>query len=212
MRKISKIFLTGLATVVPITVTVYFIYWLFTTSEKTLGKVFRYFLPDGWYVPGLGVLTAIGLIFCVGILMRAWIVKTLYGMGEKILYKIPLVGSVYGSMRDLFTLFSKDQAESFNQSVLVDWDDKQLLGLVTRSDLDEWFPDDEGAKEQIAVFLPMSFNMGGYMILVKRDQIRPVDMSVEEMMRIALTAGITSSHQSKKTHKAEPAKTSSENA
>lgn len=212
MRKISKIFLTGLATVVPITVTVYFIYWLFTTSEKTLGKVFRYFLPDGWYVPGLGVLTAIGLIFCVGILMRAWIVKTLYGMGEKILYKIPLVGSVYGSMRDLFTLFSKDQAESFNQSVLVDWDDKQLLGLVTRSDLDEWFPDDEGAKDQIAVFLPMSFNMGGYMILVKRDQIRPVDMSVEEMMRIALTAGITSSHQSKKTHKAEPAKTSSENA
>lgn len=212
MRKISKIFLTGLATVVPITVTVYFIYWLFTTSEKTLGKVFRYFLPDGWYVPGLGVLTAIGLIFCVGILMRAWIVKTLYGMGEKILYKIPLVGSVYGSMRDLFTLFSKDQAESFNQSVLVDWDDKQLLGLVTRSDLDEWFPDDEGAKDQIAVFLPMSFNMGGYMILVKRDQIRPVDMSVEEMMRIALTAGITSSHQSKKTHKAEPAKKSSENA
>lgn len=194
LRNIGKIFLTGLATVVPITVTAYFIFWLFTSSEKTLGKVFRYFLPDGWYLPGLGVLTAIGLIFCVGILMRAWIVKTVYGMGEKILYKIPLVGSLYGSMRDLFTVFSGDQADSFNQSVLVKMDDKHLMGLVTRSDLSDWFPDDETAKDQIAVYLPMSYNMGGYMILVKRDQVQVLDMPVEEMMRIAITAGVTSSH------------------
>lgn len=194
MKKIGKTFLTGLATIVPVTVTLYFIYWLTISAENTLGKLFRYLLPDGWYLPGLGLLTGLILVFFTGLLMHAWIVKKVYEMGEQLLYRIPLIRSVYGSIRDLFNLFSSNHEETLNQAVIFKQGEIQMVGFITRQNVDDLLPQSE-TDDNVAVYLPMSYMIGGYMVIVPRSSLQPLDMPVEDVMRIAITAGITRTHQ-----------------
>lgn len=189
MRQIGKTFLTGFATVVPIALTIYLIYWLSVTSESALGALFRYLLPDGLYRPGMGLAAGIVLVFLVGMLMHAWVVRRLFALGEHLLYRIPLIRSVYGSIRDLINLFSRDQKDALHQTVIIHIGGMRLIGFVTRSDLSS-FPDEIGGPEDIAVYLPMSYMIGGYLIIVPRSDVQPIDMSVEDALRFILTAGI----------------------
>lgn len=189
MKQIGRTFLTGFATVVPIAVTIYLIYWLSITSESALGALFRYLLPSGWYRPGMGLAAGVLLVFLVGMLMHAWVVRKLFAFGEHLLYRIPLIRSVYGSVRDLINLFSRDQKEALHQTVVFTVGGMRLIGFVTRSDL-SGLPDAIGAPEDIAVYLPMSYMIGGYLIIVPRSDVQPIDMSVEEALRFILTAGI----------------------
>lgn len=190
MKQIGRTFLTGLATIVPIAVTLYLIYWLSVTAESSLGALFRYLLPEGWYRPGIGLAAGMLLVFLVGMLMHAWVVQKLFAWGERLLYRIPLIRSVYGSVRDLFNLFSQAQEQALNQTVVLSLGEMRLIGFVTRQDLSQ-LPGEIGTTENVAVYLPMSYMIGGYMVIVPRSDVQPIDMSVEDALRFILTAGIT---------------------
>ncbi len=190
MRSIGKTFLTGLAAVVPVVVTLYLIFWMAATAESVLGGLFRALLPNGWYWPGMGLGAALALIFLVGMLMHAWLVQRAYGWLERLLYHIPLVRSVYGSIRDVFNLFSQAHEQTLHQTVVVSLGELRLIGFVTRRDLED-LPPEMGASGHVAVYLPMSYMIGGYLVVVPPSAIQPIDMSVEEALRFTLTAGIT---------------------
>ncbi len=200
MKWIGRTFLAGLAAVVPVIATLYLVYWLAITSETALGGVYRALLPPGWYWPGMGLVTALLLILLTGILMHAWLVQKLYGLAERLLYRIPLVRSIYGSIRDLFNLLSKNNALSLHQTVIITIGEMRLVGFVTRNDL-TGLPDGLGTgnSDNVVVYLPMSYMIGGYMIVVPKSVIEPVEMSVEEAMRFALTAGVASTDGERKT-------------
>lgn len=190
MKWIGKAFLTGLAAIVPIVVTLYLIYWLAVTAETALGDLFRHLLPQGWYWPGMGLGAGLLLAFLTGLLMHAWLVQRLYGRVEGLLYRIPLIRSVYGSMRDLVNLFSQAREKTLHQTVILSWGGMRLIGLITRQDLTN-LPAGIGAADDVIVLLPMSYNVGGYIVVVPRSAVQPIDMSVEDALRFTLTAGIT---------------------
>ncbi len=99
--------------------TLYLLYWLGTTAESVLGDPLRHALPQGWYRPGMGVTAGLLLVFLIGVLMRAWLVQSLYGWVERLLDRIPLIRSVYGSLRDLFDLFSHAREQALHQTVIL---------------------------------------------------------------------------------------------
>lgn len=189
MKSIGRTFLSGLAAIVPIAITVYLIYWLAVTTETVLGEMFRALLPDGWYRPGMGLGAGLLLVFLIGILMHAWLVQKLYSWAESLLYRIPLIRSVYGSIRDLFNLFSHAQEQALNQTVVISYGDMRLIGFVTRRDLSD-LPTEIGAADDVIVYLPLSYMIGGYLIVVPESAVQPVDMPVEDALRFVLTAGI----------------------
>ena len=189
MKSIGKTFISGLAAIVPIAITVYLIYWLAVTTETVLGETFRALLPDGWYRPGMGLGAGLLLVFLVGILMHAWLVQKLYSWAERLLYRIPLIRSVYGSIRDLFNLFSHAQEEALNQTGVISYGDMRLIGFITRRDLSD-LPPEIGAADDVIVYLPLSYMIGGYLIVVPESAVQPVDMPVEDALRFVLTAGI----------------------
>jgi uncharacterized membrane protein len=190
MKRIGTTFLTGLTAIVPVVVTLYLIYWLAATAETALGDLFRHLLPDGWYWPGMGLGAGLLLVFLIGLLMHAWLVQRLYGWAEGLLYRIPLIRSVYGSMRDLFNLFSQAREQALHQTVVLSWGEMRLIGFITRQDLSD-LPAGIGAADDVIVLLPMSYNIGGYIVVVPRSAVQPIDMSVEDALRFTLTAGIT---------------------
>lgn len=188
MKYLSQIFLAGLAAVVPLALTVALLVWLGVQSERLLGGAVRWLLPDALVFPGLGLILGIVLVFGVGLLMQIWLVQRLFAVGEALLERIPLIKTVYGSIRDVMHMFSRRDGEETGKPVVVHLAgrDEALLGLVTRDGLEE----DMGGADIVAVYLPMSYQIGGYTLLLPRDQVSPLDMGAQEAMRFVLTAGM----------------------
>ena len=188
-KSFSTTLITGLITVLPIVLTLYFLYWLALTSEEILGQALRWALPEVVYFPGLGTLTGLVAIFFVGLLMKAVLVRQIFALGEGILYRVPIIKTVYRAIRDLFDFFSPKK-ESFGRVVIVNFNGIEIIGFVTQED-PERMPEAFRDRNSVLVYLPMSYMIGGYTILVPREDIIPCNMSMDEAMRFALTAGIT---------------------
>ncbi|MEK6593521.1 MAG: DUF502 domain-containing protein [Pseudomonadota bacterium] len=190
---LSKIFLQGLVVVLPITITLAVIYWFASTAETFLGGLVQFLAPGWRYWTGLGVLIGLLLVLAAGLMMNAWITRRLLVHAEALMGRIPVVKSIYGSLRDLARFLSRDGSkDGFHQVVMVSVTDQiRLLGFVTREDF-AGLPDKLGASDTVGVYLPMSYQIGGYTVFLPRSAVEPIDMSVEDAMRFTLTAGMSS--------------------
>ena len=194
LKTISKTLLTGFITILPVVLTIYLLYWLAVSAESVLGKMIRLMLPDHLYWPGMGVIAGLVVVFAVGLLMHAYVVQRLFARGEQVLYHLPLIKTIYRSIRDFFEYFSPAREKEFEQVVAVSFGDTgmQVIGFVTQA-LPENMPENFREKDSILVYLPLSYMIGGYAVLVPRSAVRSLDMNMEEAMRFTLTAGVTGS-------------------
>ena len=188
-KSISTTLITGFITIVPVVLTIYLLYWMAVSSEEVMGTALRYVLPEVAYFPGLGTIVGLIIVFFVGLLMKAVLVRQLFAFGENILYHLPIIKTVYRAIRDLFDFFTPKK-ESFNRVVIVRIGHMETIGFVTQED-PERLPESFRDRDSVLVYLPMSYMIGGYTVLVPRDHIEPCKMSMDEAMRFALTAGIT---------------------
>lgn len=188
-KSISKILLTGFITLLPVVLTIYLLYWLAVSSEHVMGNLLRFLLPEVLYFPGLGMLAGLVVVFIVGLLMNAIVVRKLFSLGEQVLYRLPLIKSVYGAFRDFFDFFSPKKS-GFGQVVAVTFNNMEIIGFVTQEDQNR-LPESFRDRDSVLVYLPMSYMVGGYTIFVKRSDLRPLKMSMDEAMRFVMTAGIT---------------------
>lgn len=194
MKFISKNILAGLAASLPVVLTLYFLYWLAVTAENALGGVIRLFLPETMYWPGMGLVATLVVVFVLGLLMHAYVFQRLFASGERLLYRMPLIKTVYRAIRDFFDYFSPSSEREFEQVVAVTIGDTgmQVIGFVTQA-IPERLPEDFRGEDSILVYLPLSYMIGGYAVLIPRNAVRPLGMNMEEAMRFTLTAGVTGS-------------------
>lgn len=192
MKLLTRTFLTGLVTVLPVVATVYLLVWLAVTTESLLGSLMRLLLPPALYRPGLGTALGVVVVFLVGLLMRTWVARRVFVWAEGLLFRLPLVKSIYGALRDFFRFLTASKEQGLQQVVTVRLGDTdlRLVGFLTRSDL-SGLPPGIGVPGRVAVYLPMSYQIGGYTLLAPREAVQPVEMSLEEAMRFALTAGLS---------------------
>ncbi len=192
MKSISKTFLTGLITILPVVLTIYLVYWLVVSMETALGQVIRAGLPEAWYLPGMGVVAGLGVVFLIGLLMHAYVVQWLFAKAESLVFHVPLIKTIYRSIRDFFDYFSPARTKDFQQVVAVNLGDTGMrtIGFVTQTD-PQRLPQGYGDEDSVLVYLPMSYMIGGYSVLVPRSAVQPLDMSMEEAVRFSLTAGVT---------------------
>ena len=188
-KETSKTLLTGFITLLPVVLTIYFLYWLAVSSENIMGAALRWLLPQAFYFPGLGMMAGLLLVFIVGLLMKAILIRQLFGLGERILYRLPLIKTVYRAMRDLFEFFTPKK-EGLGQVVAVTYDGIEMIGFITQTD-EQRLPESFQEQDKVLVYLPMSYMIGGFTLFIPREHVRPINMSMEEAMRFTLTAGIT---------------------
>lgn len=192
VKFISKNILTGLITLLPIALTLYLFYWILVSMEAALGDLIRILVPYHWYKPGMGLLVGCILAFLMGLLMHAYVVQRLFAKGEQLLFRMPVIKSIYKAIRDFFDYFSPEKRKEFDQVVAVRLgeSDMELIGFVTQDRQDK-LPVGLRQSGVILVYLPLSYMIGGYAVLLPRSAVRPLDMSLEEAMRFTLTAGVT---------------------
>ena len=137
-------------------------------------------------MPGMGIALAIALIFITGIIVNAYLLNNLVKWGEHALTRIPVVKSIYNAARDFTNFIYGDKKEDMQQVVLVTVaGNMKLMGFITKQDVTL---NDTG---YISVYLPMSYQIGGYTIYVKPDDIEYLDINIDEAMRTVLTANIS---------------------
>lgn len=200
LRTLARIFVQGLIAILPIVVTVYLLALLIWWLESSVRWLLLLFVAEDRQEafsealpPGIGVLAAVLVIFLLGLLLRAYLVQRIYEIAERAMQRIPVIKSVYGSVKDLLQYFAGNgEGQQMSQVVLVRMpgSDQKLLGMVTRQTFTD-LPEGLGDDQSVAVYLPMSYQLGGFTVILPRDQVEPIEMSIEDGLRFALTAGVT---------------------
>lgn len=189
----ARAFFRGLAVLIPLVVTLALVGWLIALAERSLGAAMRWLLPEAVHFPGMGLLTAILLAIAVGYLLEFFFVRRIVAWGEGLLKRLPLVKTVYGAIKDTVDfLGSGRKKKELDQVVLVRVhpDFPPMTGFLTREDLSP-VSAELAQEDRVAVYLPMSYQIGGYTVFVPRESITPLDLDVEDGMRFVMTAGMS---------------------
>ncbi len=185
---LKRVFLLGLVAVLPAYVTVYVLLALFHLVDGTFAPGIERIV--GFHIPGLGLLVTIVLILAAGFAMNFVIVQRLGRSLEVFIGTIPFVRTVYAAVKQVVQpLLGDDEHMAFKQVVTFEWPGEGLwvVGFLVKEALvgPEPGPDDE-----VVVFLPTNHLHLGYVLATKRSRLRPVDMSIEEALRMQFSLGV----------------------
>jgi uncharacterized membrane protein len=202
MRRLWNTFLKGLVAVLPVALTVYVVYWLGRTAETILSRPLRLVLPADTYWPGLGLLMGFLLVLLAGVMVDAYVVRRLLRLGESVLERIPVVKTIFGALQDVTRFLpAGGKARDLKRVVWWQFGGARVIGFVTEEHVSLRLFGAE-AHELVAVYFPMSYQIGGYTLYLHKDQLQETDLSVEEAMRLVLIGGVTS-HDTPPTARAE---------
>ena len=192
MRKIWNTMLKGLVALLPIGLTVYLVYWLAVAAEKLFSRVLKLVIPDSAYWPGLGLFAGLVVLYLAGLAVNAYFVRRALRFGDDLFARIPVVKTFYVAIRDFMRFFpSAGKGSDLKRVVLVPFGPGKAIGFVTaESGAALGIEDTSG--DTVAVYLPMSYMIGGYTVFLPRDATEPTSLSVEAGMRIALMGGVQS--------------------
>lgn len=172
-------------------VTVVVLGWLASVAERVLGTAIQYLIPESWYIRGMGLAIGVIFVFFFGLLISVYGVPQLINIVERKIGRVPLVKTIYGAVRDLLSFFTRKGEEgAVNQVVVVTFGDSGIkaVGLLMR-DSYENLPVGLGGEDYIVVYFPQSYQLGGMLLLVPRENVTPVDMKLEDALRFIITAG-----------------------
>lgn len=190
LANLRKWFLQGIALVAPLAITIAFLFWLGRSVELFMGDLLRTLLPPEWDIPGMGLLAGVLLTLAAGLMANLFLVRWLLRLTEGVLDHIPLVKSLFQGLKDIARFFSKEGDSTLGRAVTVEIQGARLVGFVMQEHA--VLPGElaDGLEERrIAVYLPMSYQVGGYTLYLDRDRVTPLDVSAEDAMRAVLTGG-----------------------
>lgn len=190
VARLMRLFFKGLGTIIPIALTVVVVFWLAGIAERGIGSLIKLVLPEDWYITGMGLVGGILVVLAIGLLSQVWLFRKLIDLGEAILDRMPVIKSLFRATKDFVEYFSSDNKDRFSQAVMVRHPDLKLgvMGFVTREDFSNLPFGEEG---EVAVYLPLSYQVAGYTIFVPREWCEPIDLPFEDAIRLILTAGMS---------------------
>lgn len=187
-------FVAGLLVWVPLGVTIFIVGFLVRLLNSSLLLLPKRYSPEHWLgfpLPGFGVILGLVIVLLTGFLVANFAGRRVLALVEHLLDRIPLVRSVYGGVKRLTeTIFSEDN-ESFRRVLLVEYPRRDMwtLAFQTGTTVDE--VQAKTAKDVITVYIPTTPNpTSGFVVLVPRDDVIPLDMSVEDGLRMIISMGV----------------------
>ncbi len=177
-NRILKYFLRGLLFVVPVALTTFIIFEIIQWLDNLIP----------YKVPGLGLLTILVVISLVGYLASTLLAGPLFNMLEDLMVRVPLVNIIYTSLKDLIAAFVGDK-KKFDKPVLVALtSDLTVLkpGFITQEDLSNL-----GLIDQVAVYLPHSYNFSGNLFIVPARFVQPMNATGADVMKFIVSGGVS---------------------
>jgi uncharacterized membrane protein len=198
MIKLRKWFFAGLLVLVPLAITIWLLEWAISSLDKTL-----LLLPKAWHpdvllpvhIPGFGVILTLVVLLLVGATVSNFLGKRLVGWWDALLGRIPVVRSIYSSVKQVSDTLFSENGNAFRKAVLVEWPraGTWTIGFVTgvpSGDVLEVLQHGE-MDEFLSVYIPTTPNpTGGYMMMFKKSECLALSMSVDEALKYVVSMGV----------------------
>ncbi len=190
MAFLSRVFIKGLFTLLPMTLTIALLIWIVSKAEWAFGEPLRELLPPTLYFPGAGVALAIVVIFIAGLMVNNYLANQLVGWLETQVERMPIVKSIYAPIRDVTQLFTKNGPQQHQRVVMVKISEGvETMGLITRDRFHD-LPAGTIAPDHVAVFLPFSYGVGGFTVIVAKTALRETLLPAEKALQLSITGWV----------------------
>lgn len=194
LRAMRKYLLAGIAVLFPLFISVYLVYLLFSLSDRIAGRFINAYLKDayGFTIPGLGFLIILAVIIIAGIMVNHFITRRFFSLLDMLFMRIPLVSNLYPSAKQLSDfLFKSERRKEFNKVVLVEfpYPGAYSIGFVTNEALGPI--NTMTNKDMVNVYIALAPSpFSGFLVIVPRDKIKPLDISFEETIKYIVSGGV----------------------
>ena len=201
LTKFRRFFLTGLLVTAPIIITIYVTWLVITFIDIKVANLlpeyldFRKALP--FQVPGIGLLIVIFVITFIGAITPGLIGRNLLKLGEMILFKTPVIRTVYSSIKQIMETVMSTNSKSFKEVVLVEYprQDIWVIAFVTSSVKGE-IDDKIRKSDLVSIFVPTTPNpTSGFLLFVAKKDLIYLNMPVEQAVKLVISGGIVSPKQ-----------------
>lgn len=193
-RGVQRYLIAGLLVWVPVGITWLTFKFLLDLTDGLLTLLPEHYRPDhllGFHVPGLGALLALIVLLLTGVLVANLVGQTLVVWWDELMNRIPLVRTIYSGVKG-FTESLVTSKASFRQVVMIEFPrrDTWTMAFVTATDLPD-YSGRYGGEPQICVYVPTTpIPTTGYNLIVPKSEVVPIDMSVDDAMKMIVTLGV----------------------
>ncbi|CAN5540853.1 DUF502 domain-containing protein [soil metagenome] len=194
MSSIRRWLLAGLLVLVPLAITLAVLNWIVATLDQTLLILPVAWHPDrllGFHLPGFGVLLTFGIVLLMGAIASNFLGNKLLMLGNALLRRIPIVRSIYSSVKQVSDTLFSENGNAFRKALLIQWPREGVwtIGFLTGlpgGDVVNHLPAD-----YLSVYVPTTPNpTGGYFIMLKKTECIELKMSVDEALTYVISMGV----------------------
>ena len=201
MASLRKWLLTGLLVVVPGVITVWVLNWIIGTLDQTLQILPQSWQPDqvlGYHIPGFGVVLTLAILLIVGGTASNFVGRKLVSWGDALVSRIPVVRSIYSSVKQVSDTLFSESGNAFRTAVLVQWPHPGMwtIGFVTGApsgELDSHLHQSPDSADTafVSVYVPTTPNpTGGYLVMVRKSDCIELNMSVDAALKYIVSMGV----------------------
>ncbi len=194
MAAVRRWLLAGLLVLVPLIITIWVLNWVITSLDQTLKILPEAWHPDrllGIHIPGFGVLLALLIVLVIGAVASNFLGRKLVSWWDSLLGRIPIVRSIYSSVKQVSDTLFSENGNAFRQALLIQWPRPGVWTIAFQTGTPGGGIESHLDGEYISVYVPTTPNpTGGYFVMLKRSDCIELAMSVDEALTYVISMGV----------------------
>ena len=190
---IKRYLLAGMLVLVPIGITIWVLHFLITSLDQTILLLPAHWRPtwDGSLIPGFGIILAFALLFVTGAIASNVFGKQFVKAWDNLVARIPVVGGIYKSIKQLSDPVLSENGQAFSKAVLIEFPHPGYHSIAFLTNKVEGEVASKLGDDHVAVYIPTTPNpTGGYMLLVPRSRMIALDMTVDQALKYIISMGV----------------------
>lgn len=194
MNSVRRWLLSGLLVLVPLAITLFVLDWIVGILDQTLLILPVAWHPDrllGLHIPGFGVLLTLVIVLLMGAIASNFLGKKLVLLGNALLSRIPIVRSIYSSVKQVSDTVFSENGHAFRKALLVQWPREGVWTIGFLTGLPGGDVVNHLSGDYLSVYVPTTPNpTGGYFVMLKKSECIELKMSVDQALTYVISMGV----------------------
>tara|TARA_B100001250_G_scaffold340584_1_gene308295 strand:- start:383 stop:1003 length:621 start_codon:yes stop_codon:yes gene_type:complete len=194
MKKLRTIIVAGLLVWIPIGLTIFVIKLLIDLLAQIYLLIPPALRPDnllGIEIPGIGIIIAIIMVLLTGLIAANYFGNRIIKAWDAFLDRIPFIRSIYSPLKKFSELVLSDQTQNFSKVLLIEYPRKGVYSLCFQTSKELGEVQDQSGEELVCVYIPTTPNpTSGYIVLVPQNEVKELEMSVEDALKMIISLGV----------------------